>query len=143
MTQLNPLTPIANRLYRVQVADCCYVSGIEAPDARAAMTEAECSFAGGKNEFAGKSLSATCEQIYEASIGLETDGRDNAPNDADTENGVFEIKIRGCDPNRVNELKRALLYLIGGPGLDEEDQVLVGSTLPLKRAIEGMMFTSY
>lgn len=48
------------------------------------------------------------EPIYETDIGVELD------NDSESENGIFEINIRGTDCKKVDELKKLLAFLING-----------------------------
>ena len=48
------------------------------------------------------------EPIYETGIGVELD------NDSESENGIFEINIRGTDCKKVDELKKLLAFLING-----------------------------
>ena len=60
------------------------------------------------------------EPIYETDIGVELDS------DSESENGIFEINIRGTDCKKVDELKKLLAFLINGMPCefgynDEED----------------------
>ena len=143
MTTLNPLTPNTdNRLYKVRVTPSFSCIGIVAPNAPVAIDRAVDGFKN-KDELRKDIVEVTCENIYEASIDLSCDGRDNAPDDLETENGLFDITIRGTDPKRVNELKLALLHLIGFPCGDEDDEQLCGSTKPLERALEGVMVDGF
>lgn len=143
MTTLNELTPdTTNRLYKVRVTPNFACTGIIAPNAPAAVERALNGFKD-KDKLRKDIVEVTCEDIYEASLDLNCDGRDNAPNDLDTENGLFDITIRGTDPKRVNELKLALLHFIGFLGGDEDDDQLVGSTKPLERALEGTFVEGY
>ena len=61
------------------------------------------------------------EPIYETGIGVELD------NDSESENGIFEINIRGTDCKKVDELKKLLAFLINGMpcefGYNDEENV--------------------
>ena len=61
------------------------------------------------------------EPIYETDIGVELD------NDSESENGIFEINIRGTDCKKVDELKKLLTFLINGMpcefGYNDEENV--------------------
>lgn len=61
------------------------------------------------------------EPIYETDIGVELD------NDSESENGIFEINIRGTDCKKVDELKKLLAFLINGMpcefGYNDEENV--------------------
>lgn len=142
MTTLDTPTPNTDRLYKVRVTPKFTCSGIVAPNAPVAVDEALKNFKD-KDELRKNIVEVTCEDIYEASLSLRCDGRDNAPDDLDTENAIFGITIRGTDPKRVNELKLALLHLIGFPCADEDDERLFGSTKPLERALEGTFVEGY
>ena len=143
MTTLDPLTPNADsRLYRVRVAPRLTCGGIIAPNVPTAIERAIDGFKD-KDELRKDIVEVTCEDIYEASLDLSCDGRDNAPDDLDTENAIFGITIRVTDPKRVNELKLALMHLIGFPCGDEDDEKLCGNTKPLERALEGTFVEGY
>lgn len=143
MTTLNELTPdTTNRLYNVRVTPRFTCTRIVAPNAPTAIERALDGFKN-KDELRKDIVEVRCENIYEASIDLSNDGRDNAPDDLDTENAIFDITIRGTDPKRVNELKLALLHLIGFPGGDDDDELVCGSTKPLERALEGTFVEGY
>ena len=142
MTTLSKLTPITDYLYDVRVKPNFVCSKIIAPNVQTAIERALDGFKD-KDEIRKGIVEARCEDIYEASIDLSTDERDNAPDDLESENGIFDITIRGTDPKRVNELKLALMHLIGFPGGDEDDDELCGSTKPLKRAVEGLFVEGY
>lgn len=143
MTTLNALTPNDTvRLYEVRVKPNFVCTKIIAPNVPAAIEQAIDGFKN-KDEIRKGIVEARCEDIYTASIDLSCDERDNAPDDLETENGLFDITIRGTDPKRVNELKLALMHLIGFPGGDEDDDRIFGSTKPLERAIEGVMVDGY
>ena len=61
------------------------------------------------------------EPIYETDIGVELDS------DSGSENGIFEINIRGTDCKKVDELKKLLAFLINGMpcefGYNDEEDV--------------------
>ena len=61
------------------------------------------------------------EPIYETDIGVELDS------DSESENGIFEINIRGTDCKKVDELKKLLAFLINGMpcefGYNDEEDV--------------------
>ena len=144
MTTLDPLTPNTDsRLYKVRLTPDFTCNGIIAPNAPAAIDEALKGFKDRAAELRQNIVEVTCENIYEASIGLDCAGRDDAPDDLDTKNAIFDITIRGTDPKRVNELKLALMHLIGFPFNDKDDEPLCGSTEPLERALEDVMVSSY
>jgi hypothetical protein len=142
MTVLKDIKPSDKHLYSVQMRPCVYFSHIEASNAKEAIEIAAKDFKLTPKE-KDEVVDASSEPIYEASIGLETDLRDNAPCDLDTSNGVFEIRIRGCDMKRVNELKKALMLYIGFMGADEEDERLIGKTGKLERALEDVSITGW
>ena len=48
------------------------------------------------------------EPIYETDIGVELDS------DSESENGIFEINIKGTDCKKVDELKKLLAFMING-----------------------------
>ena len=78
------------------------ISGIEAPTA--AVAEAEV------NKLTKKPLVALdSEPIYETSINVELDG-----DDVKSENGIFEISIKGTDYAKVDELKKLLAFVMNG-----------------------------
>jgi len=143
MTTLKALTPDDNnRFYNVRVKPYFYCNKIIAPNVQAAIERAIDGLED-KDELRKNIVEVRCEDIYTATIDLNCDERDNAPDDLETENGLFDITIRGTDPKRVNELKLALMHLIGFPGGDEDDDRLFGSTKPLERAVEGVMVDGY
>lgn len=143
MTTLKALTPEDNiRFYNVRVKPHFFCNKIIAPNAPSAVEQAINGLED-KDEVRKNIVEVRCEDIYTASIDLSCDERDNAPDDLETENGLFDITIRGTDPKRVNELKLALMHLIGFPGGDEDDDRLFGSTKPLERALEGVMVDGY
>ena len=115
------------RLYKVNVENNLYFTGVEASSAEEACEKA-------REEFKVKSVvDCTSEPIFEASIGLDVDA------EGASENGVFEITIKGTDEKLVDRLKKALGYLIPGPHqFDEEEWVesLCGSTYPLKQFVD-------
>lgn len=115
------------RLYRVNVEKNLYFSGVEASSAEEACEEA-------RKEFNVKQVvDCTSEPIYEASIGLNVDA------EGASENGVFEITIKGTDEKLVDRLKKALGYLIPGPHQFDEkewDESLCGTTYPIKKFCE-------
>lgn len=78
------------------------VSHIEAPTAAEAETEATKNM----NE---PLVMLDSEPIYETSIGVELDD-----GDSESENGIFEINIRGTDRAKVDELKKLLAFLMNG-----------------------------
>ena len=49
------------------------------------------------------------EPIYETSIGVELDD-----GDSESENGIFEITIKGTDNAKVDELKKLLALMVNG-----------------------------
>ena len=49
------------------------------------------------------------EPIYETGLGVELDD-----GDSESENGIFEINIKGTDRAKVDELKKILAFLIDG-----------------------------
>lgn len=55
------------------------------------------------------------EPIYETGIGVELDD-----GDSESENGIFEINIKGTDCAKVDELKKILAFLINGPSCKYE-----------------------
>ena len=55
------------------------------------------------------------EPIYETGIGVEL-----ADSDSESENGIFEINIKGTDCAKVDELKKILAFLINGMPLEYE-----------------------
>ena len=61
------------------------------------------------------------EPIYETDIGVELDS------DSESENGIFEISIKGTDCKKVDELKKLLAFLINGMpcefGYNDEENV--------------------
>lgn len=130
--ELAPLKPITNKLYNVQVDDRCYVSGIEAPNAHTAMELAEKDFPDRK----GKSISVDAQNIYESSIDLSDDS-DDAIESGD---GIFEIKIRGCDPKRVQELQMAIVKYLGAPFLEGDD---IGESDPFLKSFRGLCVEGY
>lgn len=78
------------------------ISHIEAPTA----AEAEAKALKNMDE---PLVSLDSEPIYESNIGVElTDG------DSDSEDGVFEINIKGTDKSKVDELKKLLALLMNG-----------------------------
>ena len=115
------------RLYKVNVEKNLYFTGVEASSAEEACEEA-------RKEFNVKQVvDCTSEPIYEASIGIDIDA------EGASENGVFEITIKGTDEKLVDRLKKALGYLIPGPHQFDEaewDESLCGSTYPLKQFID-------
>ena len=130
--ELAPLKPLANKRYTVEVSERCFVSGIEAPNAHIAMELAERDFPKCK----GKSLSAEAQNIYESSIDL-SDDCDDAIESGD---GIFEIKIRGCDPKRVQELKIAIVKYLGAPFLEGDD---IGKSDPFLKSFRGLCVEGY
>ena len=78
------------------------VSGIEAPTAAEAEAEAM------KNMKEPIAM-LDSEPIYETSIGVEL-----ADSDVESENGIFEISIKGTDRAKVDELKKILAFLMNG-----------------------------
>ena len=130
--ELAPLKPIANKRYTVQVSERHFVSGIEAPNAHTAMELAEKDFPDCK----GKSLSVDAQNIYESSIDL-SDQRENSIESGD---GIFEIKIRGCDPNRIQELKIAIVKYLGAPFLEGDD---IGKSDLLLKSLFGLCVEGY
>ena len=77
------------------------VSHIEAATAVEATAEAM----KGMNE---QLVKLDSEAIYETDIGVELDS------DSVSENGIFEINIKGTDCKKVDELKKLLAFLING-----------------------------
>ena len=55
------------------------------------------------------------EPIYESSIGVELDD-----GDSDSENGIFEISIKGTDQSKVDEFMKYLACLINGMPIEYE-----------------------
>ena len=81
-----------------------FVSHIEAATAVEAMAEATKEM----NEPLVQLVKLDSEPIYETDIGVELDS------DSGSENGIFEINIRGTDCKKVDELKKLLAFLING-----------------------------
>lgn len=127
--ELAPLKPIANKRYTVQISKRCFVGGIEAPNAHAAMELAEKDFPDCK----GKSLSADAQNIYESSIELSDESTESG-------DGIFEIKIRGCDPKRVQEFKMAIVKYLGAPFIEEDE---IGKIDPLLKSFRGLCVDGY
>ena len=130
--ELAPLKPIANKRYTVQISERCFVCGIEAPNAHIAMELAERDYPKCK----GKSLSADAQNIYESSINL-SDECDDAIESGD---GIFELKIRGCDPKRVQALKIAIVKYLGGPFLESDN---IGKIDPFIKSFRGLCVEGY
>ena len=78
-----------------------FVSHIEAATAVEAMAEAT-------KEMNKQLVKLDSEPIYETDIGVELDS------DSGSENGIFEINIKGTDCKKVDELKKLLAFLING-----------------------------
>lgn len=78
------------------------VSHIEAPNAAAAEAEAT------KN-MKEPLVMLDSEPIYETGLGVELDD-----GDSESENGIFEINIKGTDRAKVDELKKILAFLMNG-----------------------------
>lgn len=127
-------TKIQKRLYKVQTGECSYFTNVEANS-----VEEACQRAKQYLKLERPILGCTSEPIYEAGIGVETDKQDVS------ENGIFEIVIRGTDPALVDKMKKALGYLIPGPHINPEDgwdESLVGSSYPLKDVTDDLFVTS-
>jgi hypothetical protein len=130
--ELAPLKPIANKRYTVQISERHFVRGIEAPNAHIAMELAESNFPKCK----GKSLSAHAQNIYESGISLS----DDCNGAIESGDGIFEIKIRGCDPRRVQELKIAIVKYLGAPFLEGDD---IGKSDPFLKSFRGLCVEGY
>lgn len=128
---LAPLKPAANKLYSVRLGERFYCTRIEAPNASAAIASAETSYP----KYTGKAIDCTAEDIYEASIGLFDEH-------SETENGIFEISIRGCDQARVQQLKMAIVKYIGGP-FSCDDQSDIGNIHLLENALQDLCIDGY
>lgn len=94
------------RLFKVTQGECIHLCGIEATDAEEAIKRATSQ--GWKNITKVES-----EPIFEASLGLEVDTEE-----AKTENGLFDLVIRGTDEKLVDRLRDAIAIAIGGMGPD-------------------------
>ena len=127
--ELAPLKPAANKLYSVRLDERFYYSHIEAPSAAEAIAKAEASYP----KYKGKTIDCTAENIYEAGIGLSDE-------DGQTENGIFEISIRGCDPERVQRLKMAIVKYLGAPYIDYDE---IGKIDPLLKSLCGLCVEGY
>lgn len=92
------------RLYTVRTAENVYHSGIEASTANEAI---EIATRHGKDKTI---YDATCQKIYEGSIGTETVGETSKRS-----NDIFEIRIRGTNAKVVDKLKELLAKFINGP----------------------------
>ena len=90
------------------------VSHIEAATAAEAATEAT-------KDMNEQLVKLDSEPIYETDIGVELDS------DSESENGIFEISIKGTDCKKVDELKKLLAFLINGMpcefGYNDEENV--------------------
>lgn len=93
------------RLFQVHIGDNCTHSGIEAVDVNDALKKVD--LTGYKNPVI---TGAESEPIFEASLGLEVDCG------CGSENGVFDLTIRGTDEKLVDRLCNALAIAIGGMG---------------------------
>ena len=126
MFKPTPLKPITNKLYDVRLEECYHISGIEAPNAHEAIAQAEkC-----HPKFKGKTVDCSAQSIYEAGIYLQDDNEH-----ATTEDGIFEINIRGCDPARVQALQMALVQYLGCPSFEADE---IGKIDPLLEALKGL-----
>ena len=94
------------RLFKVTQGERSNLCGIEATDAEEAIKRATSQ--GWKNITKVES-----EPIFEASLGLEFDTEE-----AKTENGLFDLVIRGTDEKLVDRLRDAIAIAIGGMGPD-------------------------
>lgn len=116
-------------LYRVHVRENCYVSQIEATSDQQARAIAAGQFKTTVEEsecrITGK------EPVYEETIGVECD-------ESPSESAVFEIRVRGVDKARVEQLAKAIYTFIGGPGMSEEDYGKIHSPAPLAEATGDM-----
>lgn len=127
--ELAPLKPIANKRYSVQVSERRFIRGIEAPNAHIAMELAEKNFPDRK----GKSLSAHAQNIYESRIDLSDESSESG-------DGIFEIKIRGCDPKRVQDFKMAIVKYLGAPFIEENE---IGKIDPLLKSLCNLCVEGY
>ena len=116
-------------LYQVHVRGNCYASQIEATSDQQARAIAAGRFKTTVEEsecrITGK------EPVYEETIGVECD-------ESPSESAVFEIRVRGVDEARVEQLAKAIYTFIGGPGMSEEDYGKIHSPAPLAEATGDM-----
>ena len=112
-------------LYQIHVCGNCYANQIEATSDQQARAIAAGRFkttiAGSECRIIGK------EPVYEETIGIEC-------NESPSESAVFEIRVRGVDEARVEQLAKAIYTFIGGPGMPEEDYGKIHSVRPLAEA---------
>lgn len=116
-------------LYRVHVRGNCYASQIVATSDQQARAIAAGQF---KTTVAESECRITGkEPVYEETVGVECD-------ESPSESAVFEIRVRGVDEARVEQLAKAIYTFIGGPGMPEEDREKIHSTAPLVKATDDM-----
>lgn len=117
-------------LYTVRVRPTAFASQIEAQSDEEAIAKAvKCTGLGGDDE--ARSIISK-EPIYEETIGIQCD-------EDESESAVFEIRVRGVDGAKVDQLAKAIYTFIGGPGMSEEDYGKIHSSTPLVKATNGMM----
>ena len=112
-------------LYQVRVRGNCYANQIEATSDQQARTIAAEQFKMTIAESECRLISK--EPVYEETIGIEC-------NESPSESAVFEIRVRGVDEARVEQLAKAIYTFIGGPGMPEEDYGKIHSVRPLTEA---------
>lgn len=121
-----PLKPIANKLYQVRLDERYFINGIEAPNAHEAIAQAEKQ----SPKYKGKTIDCSAQSIYEAVISTSDDNENT-----ETEDGIFEINIRGCDPARVQALQMAIVQYLGCPCFESNE---IGKIDPLLSALNGI-----
>ena len=112
-------------LYQVHVRGNCYANQIEATSDQQARAIAAGQFKTTIAESECKIIGK--EPVYEETIGVECD-------ESPSESAVFEIRVRGVDEARVEQLAKAIYTFIGGPGMPEKDYGKIHSARPLTEA---------